>query len=87
MTEEDALRVLPSFPTLPSLPVLSAQTVPNPDLSCEGEGDNWKMKAESWRGEQGRAGEASACVSTREDEGGATGSKSEINYLVLRGGE
>lgn len=45
------------------------------------------MKAESWRGQQGRAGEASACESTREDEGGAAGSKSEINYLVLRGGE
>lgn len=35
---------------------LSAQHITNPHLGCEGESDNWKMKAESWRGGTGWEG-------------------------------
>lgn len=41
------------FPNLPHNSLtLSAQVSTNPDLSCTGESDNWKMKAESWRGDK-----------------------------------
>lgn len=42
---------LPKPPPTDSL-TLSAQLSTNPDLSCTGESDNWKMKAESWRGDK-----------------------------------